>query len=113
MTSSITKSTISLWDTLPKEIADEIMEFNKPPCLDELKDKHLLEWYSITMRSVARTRSRYHLATDLAIYRTNRFLVSMGWKETVPYMKHMCKENRIKGYSRLRKRELINILIKM
>ncbi len=111
MTSSITKSTISLWDTLPKEIADEIMEFNKPPFLDELKDKHLLEWYGSW--TTMRTRSRYHLATDLAIYRTNRFLVSMGWKETVPYMKHMCKENRIKGYSRLRKRELINILIKM
>ena len=108
MTSSITKSTISLWDTLPKEIADEIMEFNKPPFLDELKDKHFFS-YIISMYGERSGFTVHSTRTDND--RKRRFLQSMGWKETVPYMKQMCKVNRIKGYSRLRKNELINKLI--
>jgi len=41
MTSSITKSPISLWDTLPKEIVQEITDYNKIPYLDELRAKTL------------------------------------------------------------------------
>ena len=114
MTSSITKSTISLWDTLPKEIADEIMEFNKPPFLDELKDKLLLkriylqrlgESCPIAPKVRCRVLDKYKVIPS--------WVRSMGWKEKVGYMKQMCKENGIKGYSKKNKNQLINILMKM
>tara|TARA_B100000424_G_scaffold210437_1_gene167863 strand:- start:3427 stop:3795 length:369 start_codon:yes stop_codon:yes gene_type:complete len=39
MTSCITKTTINLWDALPKELTDEICDYNKIPYLDELRAK--------------------------------------------------------------------------
>lgn len=114
MTSPITKSTISLWDTLPKEIADVIMEFNKPLFLDELKDKQLLkriylqrlgEDCPIAPKVKCRALDKYRVMP--------RWVRSMGWKETTPYMKRMCKENGVKAYSKKRKNELINTLIKL
>tara|TARA_B100000424_G_scaffold268669_1_gene263933 strand:+ start:5548 stop:5889 length:342 start_codon:yes stop_codon:yes gene_type:complete len=107
MTSCITKSTINLWDTLPKELCYIIWEYNVIPYLDELKDKNLVR-NILLEKGITSIDWRRKRGMDYNDYRReDKWLGSMGWKETNPYMKQMCKENGIKGYSRLRRRELI------
>ncbi len=110
MTSCITKSTINLWDTLPKELCYIIWEYNVIPYLDELKDKQLVRSILLERRV---GRSDYWLMRHVDMIRDYRWVGSMGWKEITPCMKQMCKENGVKGYSKKKKNELINILIKL
>ena len=115
MTTCITKSTINLWDALPQEIIDEICEYNVIPYLNELKDKQLL--IMVVNRSGLLGSSKYcHISLGfkcrkLDLKRDDRWLCSMGWKETTPYLKMKCKENGIKSYSKLRKKECIKALM--
>lgn len=101
-------------DSLPDEIVNKIKLYNSNPCSDKLKEIWLIEKYTKQYWcNNARIVSKCRIMDD---ERKQRWACSMGWQIwgvtlTIGYMKHKCKQNGIKGYSKLKKKKEVAKLL--